>query len=235
MTILDEIRSRGHVFFAIRPHIFIQDRVPLAELEPMLRRCIVQLRGWDLPHVDPHHPVRHKRDHIWQESSWDYHLEHWEFYRSGQLADLTSIRRDWSDISSFQTVPTNWTWGRELPITDTVMTLTEIFEFAARLALTEAGDSGMDVHISYRQMEGRRLVIDDPQRVPLWQEYRYDDTRIDLSRTLSREQLAAEAWDIAADVAIELFGYFGWSPAIQAIRSSQEELRGQARRATQLD
>src|ERR1700693_4181476 len=97
MSVLDDIRSRGHVVVAIRPVAFDPQRVPATELEPILGRSAVQLRGWDLPHIDPHSQVKRKADHIEQESSWRNHLERWAFYQSGQLADITNLRSDWLD------------------------------------------------------------------------------------------------------------------------------------------
>lgn len=210
---------------------FIPDRVALTDLEPLLRRCVVQLRGWDLPHIDAKSPIRRKSDHVEQDSSWNNHIEHWEFYRSGQLGDATSIRSDWLDHSSLHTAPDGWQWGQSLPILDTIITLTEIFELAARLALTPAGDRQMEILLSYRGMGSRRLEVDDPRSAPLFQEYRYDGDRIDIKGAFSREQLAAEAWDLAAQRAVDLFGHFGWAPAMEVIRGSQDELRGQVRRS----
>lgn len=230
MTILDEIRSRGHVVFVIRPQTFNPTLVEHTQLEPLLRRTAVQLRGWDMPHIDPHESVRNKSDHIEQQSSWNNHLEHWEFYSSGQFADLTSIRADWLDRSSLHTAPSGWRRGQTLPVTDTVFTITEIFELAARLAVTPAGDSHMVVSISFRGMAGRVLTVDDTPRVPFAFEYRYDDERIDLSTTISRERLAGEAWDLAAECTLNLFSHFNWKPSIEVIQGSQEELRGVPRR-----
>lgn len=231
MTVVDDIRAKGHVVFTVRPSSFDPRRVPVVELEPILRRCAVQLRGWDLPHIDPQSPVRRKTDRIQQESAWRDHLEQWSFYTSGQLADISSLRFDWLDEYDSHLVPAGWRAGSALPVTDTIFSITEIFELAARLALTPAGDEQMQIAISYRNMEGRVLVVDDNRRAPFFQEYRYDDDRVELTGSFTREQLAGEAWDLAADSARELFTYFGWEPAVEVIKGAQSELRGQARRS----
>jgi hypothetical protein len=231
MTVADDIRSRGHVVFTIRPDTFDSRRVPVSELEPILQRCAVQLRGWDVPHIDPQTPVTSKSDRIEQESSWRNHLEQWSFYGSGQLADMSSLRYDWLDEYDSHLVPTGWQPGNALPVTDTIFTITEVFELAARLAFTPAGDEWVRVAISYRGMEGRILAVDDRRRAPFFQDYRYDDDRIELQAVSTREQLAGEAWDLAAGTARELFAHFGWEPALEVIKGAQNELRGSARRA----
>jgi hypothetical protein len=231
VTTAEDIRSRGHVVFTIRPGTFDPGRVPLTELESILRRCAVQLRGWDVPHIDPQVPLLRKADRVEQASDWKHHLEQWSFYSSGQLADLSNIRYDWLDQYDPHLVPPGWQPGHALPVTDTVFTITEIFELAARLAFTPAGDEQMEIAISYRGLSGRVLVVDDNRRAPFFQDYRYDDETVDVQRSVTREQLASEAWDLAAAASGELFSYFGWEPAIEVIKGAQSELRGPARRA----
>lgn len=233
MSIIDDIRSRGHVVLAIRPADFNPRRVAVSELEPILRRSAVQLRGWDLPHLDPHTAIKRKSDHVEQESSWRNHLERWALYQTGQLADITSLRSDWLDRYDPHLVPAGWEACRSLPVTDTIFTITEILELAARLAFTPAGGEQMEILISYRGLAGRILEVDDNRRAPFFQEHRYDEDQIDLSVSTTREQLAGEAWDLAAGCAKELFDYFGWRPAIEVIKGAQSELRGQARRGDQ--
>lgn len=230
MSIQDDIRSRGHVVVAIRPTNFDPQLVPSTELEPILRRSAVQLRGWDMPHLDPHSPIKRKADHIEQESSWRSHLEHWAFYQSGQFADISSLRHDWLDRYDTQLIPKGWQSGKTLPVADTIFTITEVFELAARLAFTPAGGEQMHVFISYRGLESRILEVDDNRRAPFFREYRYDDDQIDLSAVVPREQLASEAWDLAATYARDLFMAFDWQPAVEVIKGAQGELRGQARR-----
>ncbi len=76
------------------------------------------------------------------------------------------------------------------------------------------------------------LEVDDNRRAPLLGTYSYHDDRINISATLTREQLAGEAWDFAALHALELFSHFGWTPAVEVIKDAQSELRGQARRSS---
>jgi len=79
-------------------------------------------------------------DWIGQEPEWEQYLELWRFYQSGQFVDFMGLDEDWRDQSKLWPPPGDWKPCLFLDVEETVFQLTEIFEFAARLSLTEAGD-----------------------------------------------------------------------------------------------
>jgi hypothetical protein len=114
-----------------------------------------------------------------------------------------------------------------LPLWDTIRQFTEIYEFAARLSLTEAGETSMRVNVKIGNIEGRILGQDDPGRTPL-RYYRYQEPDFSWpsarSESISRDALVADPRELAAEGLAELFKRFDFNAGTQAIRSWQEEL-----------
>ena len=162
--LLDKIRSRGYWQVVIRPHEFDEQRIAdIFALYPILERCSVQLRGWNYPHL--HRSVQFHIDTDWigQEFQWEHYLELWRFYQSGQFIHIAGIRSDWRDQSDIWPPATNgWLPGSVLGIGDTVFGFTEIFEFAARLAFTDASDDFMHISVTLKGLKDRRLQDDSP-------------------------------------------------------------------------
>ena len=118
--------------------------------------------------------------------------------------------------------PTN-----DLPLWDRIYRFSEIYEFAARLALTEAGDAAMRVQVKIGNLEGRFLAQDHPGKTGL-RRYRcpaesFCHPARDAEPIL-REALIAQPREFAAVALRELFGRFEFAATIESIRSWLEEL-----------
>lgn len=225
MTLLEKIRSRGHWRVVIRPGHFEEERIQdIAALYPLIQKTSVELRGWDFPHVDlrtsPHIDV----DWVEQESEWQHYLELWRFYQSGQFIDIAGMPDDWRDQSTLWPADTDWKPGALLGIGDALFTFTEVFELAARLALTEAGDELIYVEVTVAGLQGRSLWVDLPNRWPVFR--RYQASLLDLPYRVEvlRTELVAQSRELALKPAAELFARFGWNPDIATLRDIQKNL-----------
>jgi hypothetical protein len=109
----------------------------------LVQNKAVRFRGWDFPHIDIHNPPQIGIDWVGQEIEWDHHLGSWRLYQSGLFLHVSGFWADWRDHSSFWPPDTNWKPGALLGVADTLFVFTEIFEFAARLSLSEAGGDTM--------------------------------------------------------------------------------------------
>ena len=221
--LLEKIRSRGYWRVVIRPGNFVEKRVAnISALYPLLQKTSVQIRGWDYPHLDVHTPPHVDIDWIAQESEWCQYLEMWRFYQSGQFVDFVGMEDDWLNQFKDWPVPKDWKAGSLLGVENAVFQFTEIFEFAARLSLSEAGDEQMHLEIAVRGLTDRVLRV-EPRRVPLRQrkasiaEFPYE---IDLTRA----ELIINPRDLALNSAVELFRRFGWDPGLEVLRDMQAKL-----------
>lgn len=224
--LLDRIRSRGHWRVVFRPSTFDQTRVQnIAGLYPIIQKTAVELRGWDFPHVDPHSQPHIDVDWVGQESEWEQFLEVWRFYKSGQFVDISGMQEDWRDQSSLCPPDADWKPGLLLGIGDALFSFTEIFEFAARLALTEVGDDRIRIEVTVSGLNGRRLWVDLHNRWPMMRQYEAAVQALPYSVDLLRAALVAEPKELALDPAMELFRRFGWSPTKDMLRELQSQLR----------
>ena len=103
------------------------DRVAYEALLPTVQRCVVQIRGWDFPHLSNQVEIERQADWIGQSSEWEHLLEAWRFYQSGQFVDLSGIWEDWRDQSSLHPAGGDWRQGQTLGVGDALFRLTEIF------------------------------------------------------------------------------------------------------------
>ncbi len=225
MNHLDKIRSRGFWSVVIRPGCFLDDRVAYEVLLPIVQKCVVQIRGWDFPHLSNHVDIERQADWIGQSSEWEHLLEVWRFYQSGQFVDLSGIWDDWRDQSSLSPAGGDWQPGQTLGVGDTLFRLTEIFEFAARLAQTEAGGEVTHIEIAVRKLDGRKLTVDDPNRLSFSYDRKASMKEFVKTLDLSSDELLAKTNEMAVQVARELFLRFDWAPSIQQLSDWQSKLR----------
>jgi hypothetical protein len=221
-----EIRSRGHWEATIRPVAHQPDRVPYEDLEAVLARSRVSLRGWDVPHLNTREPIMRGQQHIDQSTRFQHHMERWRFTQSGQFFHLNGLSEDWRDQSGLHPPGSaSWRPGERLGVTDALWTLTEYFELASRLALTPAGDDEMFISLTLHGLRNRALFVDDPNRVPFHEDYVASVDSFPILRTVDRTVLAAEAWPLALESGRELFLRFGWHPDASVLKSAQDGLR----------
>lgn len=200
------------------------------QLEPILRRCVVQLRGWDFPHFGDRDPIVWRMKSIAGKTEWQYYREVWRFYRSGQFSYLGGIHEDWIDQVEFPRwgPPANLRErGSLLGVGDTLFRMTEIFEFASRLAVTPAGGDAIHIKVEVHNLKDRMLWVDNPNRFPMERDYRADVETYVSEDQFAAAQLAAEARTLAAQWALELFRRFGFSPPLSMLLDQQKELRHQ--------
>ena len=230
MSLSDEIRSKGHWAIVIHPDTYQAKRADLSELETIINRTRVQLRGWDFPHFGGTDPIKHRMRSITCSPDWQYYRESWRLYQSGQFTYLIGLHEDWLDRTERSWGPPAHLMERGplLGVGDSLFRMTEIFEFARRLAVTPLGDEAMHVKVEVHGLEGRMLWVDNPNRFPMEREHRAEIHTFVMEERIPTAQLVAESRSLAADWARELFTRFGWSPPIEMLRGQQDELRWQA-------
>jgi len=217
--ILSKVRSRGHWTVTIRPSHFRKDRVPdISSLTPLLDKIVVQLRGWDFPHIDHREAPAIGIDSIEHSFDWEHNKGAWRFYQSGQFFYVFAIALDWRDESRWWPADQNWKPGTLLGIGDVIFQYAEILEFASRLALTEAGDESMHISVEVGPLAGRYLYMDtNRNRWPI-DLHRASIDGFPFTTTIEKSRLLAEHTNIAFSAALELFKRFGWATSIDIIK-----------------
>lgn len=222
--LLQKAKSRGHWKVVIRPEEFREHRVPdLSALSDIISRATVTFRGWDFPHANGHDGHDIGIDWIGQEIDWSEHVETWRLYQSGQFAFFGTIPDDWQDQSFFSSPERRWEPGAYLPVMDTIFRLTEVYEFAARLAMSEAGGDTMRVSVTLVGLQDRTLRMDHANRSGFSYPRKCTIPEFPYSVPVPRDQLVAEATELALQNANELFVRFHWNAGVDFLRGMQEE------------
>ena len=224
--LLEKIRSRGHWRVVIRPATFDEKRVAdSSALYPILQKTSVQRRGWSFPIMDFAGPPVQGKDWIGQEIDHAPILELWRFYQSGQFVCYSDIQEDWLD-NPHSLLPEEASQGGcrvSWSIEDVIARYTMIFEFAARLAFTGAGDAGMHLEVAVKNLKGYYLTVNsESPGVSLFKPA--DIVELPYKVDLPKTELVAQTRDLALKPAIELFSRFRWNPGIEMLRDIQAEL-----------
>jgi hypothetical protein len=222
----NKILSRGYWQTIIRPASFKEKRIDdIAALFPIIEKAQVRLRGWYFPHIDSSLPYTIDMDWIGQEFEWNHYKTLWRFYQSGLFFHVTGVPLDWRDESTLWPSDERWKPNVLLGIGDTIATFTEIFEFAARLALSEAGDNNLHIEILVGNLQHRFLYVDSSNRWPIGQPYQATIAKFPYETELPRSKLVSESKNLALHASSELFKRFRLDFASETLRSWQDELK----------
>jgi hypothetical protein len=222
LTVLDKIRTRGHWRVVIRPTTFDAKHIAdPSELFPIVERNSVQLRGWDYPHIDHQSPPLRGPDWVGQEyDRIEDEIEVWRLYTTGQFVHYFAIAGEWRDRSRTWPAEPGWEPGRHMYYVQTLYSFVEIFEFAARLALSPAGAALMQVNIDLRKLEGRQLVEID-RRIRFSRPYVTSLPEWNYRRQGTQAELIARPREFAAEAARELIAQFGLDVSLETVTRIQ--------------
>ena len=224
-ALAEEIRSRGHWHVLLRPTAFNPLLVPYRDLERIMDGARVELRGWDVPHLDSRRGVDRGENWIGCSTDWQHHREVWRLHQSGQFVHVAGMPNDWRDRSSLWPADQSWKPGARLGVTDALWTLGEYYTLASRLALALPDTTELIVHVRLQGLRQRVLTIDDRGRAPMAADRTTASDAFDAgAQTLSVEQLVANPRELALDAASELFARFGWNPDRGLLRENLDEL-----------
>jgi hypothetical protein len=223
-ALVDKVRSRGYWDVVIRPEVYEHDRIPYSQLDEIVAAVVVRMRGWPVPLFDYRQDVVRGRDWVGQDIDADLlgHYEAWRFHRSGQFNHLRAVGADWR--GSARISPGSAASGEIIEVWEVLFYLTEIFELAARLALSAAGNETMTIEAGLHGLGSRRLVVGQHNRTEFLQPYRASHDDLTQRVTVSREELVAEPRGRAVDMAHEFFVRFGWKPSRDQLTEHQREL-----------
>lgn len=211
-SLIDKIKSRGYWRVIIRPTQFNKQLIPsLADCRRLLDESKVSLRGWDYPHID-REGFTNGIDWIESSTDWRDILEFWRFYQSGQFANLFNCEEDWTDLSQSQFMRLSQTPlpGGVIDIIEVIYRVTEIYEFAARLAAKNLFGNDLIISVELHGMKNRTLINTDPLRGKLPRDYTCRIDNLPYSRTVSVELLLAESSDLALENILGFFERFNW-------------------------
>lgn len=189
----------------------------------------VSIRGWDYPHTQDREDTRHGLSYPIADG-WELwvrfmgHHETWRFMRSGQFAHFFRLWEDTEGAPAAWRIPEG---TRFLSLESSIATITEVVEFAGRLARIVDYSPALTTRIELVGMQGRRLLA-GPNRW-LSGDYISHQGTITAERELPATPSGLQSDEAAVDMAIEVFRIFGFDIArhiVQEIRTNVLERRG---------
>ena len=230
--ILNKIRSRGHWKVVVHPPCFNDARIPnKSDLAPILENSKVMLWGWSFPYLVEDMSRSEGTDWIGREVSFDSLIELWRFYQSGQFVHYSGMVSDWSKhTGTFSGWPSQWDSGVPgrphvlLDIKEVMIRFAEIFEFAARLSSTQAGDDQMHLEIEVVGVENHLLRVSPNDKVDYFRKMVNPSHKIPFKFDLHMLELKSNTRGLGLKPAAELFAMFGWKPGIAILQDIQSEL-----------
>lgn len=166
ISIVKNIKEGPYWRVNIRPLKFIKERIKsLSEIRNYLEQCKVSLRGWDFPHID-HKNTTNGQDWVQSECEFNDIKEFWRFYKSAQFIHYFSVYEDYYMKSKpNRSLSQNNSFSGYLDIFVTLYRMTEIYEFAMRLAQKGVYENGIYISITLSGIENFKLCFCDNSRV----------------------------------------------------------------------
>jgi len=218
----EKIEANGYWRLNIRPRVVPEQMLSFAQCESVVETASVRLRGWDFPHIsrrlDATHGYQRANDFVENWIDWEVHVEFWRMYRSSQFITYRAL---WEDLDEKQYNGRPRPEGKALSVGSAIYTVTEAFELAYRLAKGGLYEDGATVLLSLENTYHRQLWVNEPSRMPFYEEKRTGSQRIEITRSLTKASLEAADHTLSLEVLQELFGYFGWDVAIATISAQQ--------------
>lgn len=222
-SLIEKIQTRGFWKIIIRPDNFAQERVAYDALFPLVQRCAVDLRGDGFPNAVSELPIIRGADCVGQQIEAGHILEAWNIYQSGQFIYFSGMVDDWLDQSDWPQLREGWQLGNKLAIEEVIRLYTGIYVFASRLSLTEvyAQETHININVLIKGLRGRHLYISAPRRVPLRWAYESQIPDFPYKKRLQKDELIANAKELALRASHNLFLRFGWNAAQAILESTQ--------------
>jgi hypothetical protein len=227
-TVLEKIRSRGHWKVIVRPERFERERIVLSDCIKTVEECKVMLRGWDYPHVSNREPPYVGGvDYSESLTDWDGYKELWRMYQSGQFVHFFGCREDWLGEETTLFGRSRYADTKPGSILEVIMTLysvTEIYEFAMRMAQKKIFDDTILLSITLNGMKDRKLTFLEAGR-HLFEDYVSKIPVVEKERNVTVEDLLGKGHEMALDHTVWILERFNWThPPRSMLKEEQEKL-----------
>lgn len=215
--LLERIQAVGYWRVVLRPIVPLAERLSFQQCGEEVSRARVSLRGWDYPHLshrqDDQGGAERGEDFLENWCDWHSQVEFWRMYRSGQFLSYNAL----DDDTDGDADPNN----RHLNIVGTIYSVTEVIEFAHRLAANGLYRDGYSLNLSLHNTCGRYLDA-GRGRMPFLDFQRSNAESIYIERRVEPDTVEQGAVSTSTSVLLELFDAFGWNPDQNQIRADQE-------------
>ncbi len=226
--LLNKIKSKGYWRVEIRPTKFEKLRIDtLSKTQELVKSCVVTMRGWDYPHWNQQN-VKNKEDWVESWEDWNQYIEYWRFYRSSKFVHLFALHEDHIDMEKALPlrIPSRTKHDGYLSFISATYQITEIFEFAARLASKSVLSGNVFISVGLHNIKDHQLITFETNRFLHDYFVHDDDSSIVIEKEFLEQELLERGDELALDYVIEIFEQFQWNnPPRQVLSEDQKKLR----------
>jgi hypothetical protein len=229
-NLLEKIKSKGYWYVNFAPVEFIPERIKnIIDCKQIIKENQVRFKGWSYPIFPPEVSDRYgiNTGKNYQEGWVDVegNKEIWRLYQSTQFVQYLALQEDWyAEHSLFPDYLTKIKPKTILGVTETLFTITEIFEFISKFYLKNVFSGELNVEITLFNILGRKLKSLDLNRAPLLSDYISSSNEIIFARKYSQESFL-NSTSLSLEVAVYFFNRFSWdNPSLTILESDQKKL-----------
>lgn len=212
--LLKKLRQCGYWRVEMSPGVLRPRRV---DSVPALDVLVRQLRiraSRSYPCSPETGDVRHGDDFTGQARDRGTSIDAWRLWQSGLFIHERALGPDWGDEASAP--------GTELRVFEVIVLLTHVYEFAARLARSVAGDAQMFVRVGVGPLTDRKLRFpsewfDDGSHRSTAARWSWSPPPV------GTPELVSEHRGLARSAAKDLFYRFGWESEPDVLRGLQDQ------------
>jgi hypothetical protein len=201
VSIGEELARFGYWELVAYPTIYQSPRVPIPQLQELVKKAQVALRGWNFPHTDKEN-ARAFGQGIQSATKWNRYREGYRLYQSGLFLWK---RAYWEDIEDGKTEDGR----RTLSFISAIYSFTEFMLFFSRLYGELSPDNSLVIRVALHGCKDRELASFEFM-VPFWPGHISGEEVISQQETLQVAELKAAPLDVAARMVKHVFHVFNW-------------------------
>ena len=226
--LIQKIESKGYWRVVIRPTVFEEKRIKtFSDARKLVDSNKVSFGGWDYPFYDDN-DVTIIENYIEGSVDWRHHMEYWRFFRSGQFLHLMALYEDHIDLDGILPIsyPPRPARTGYLSILNVTHTVTEIFEFAARLGSKGALEPSVQISVQLHNLDDHQLANFDKLSMFPDRYVRSSKAAIVYEVETTVQELISNSDDLALDGIVGIYESFNWiNPGREPIAEDQRKLR----------
>ncbi len=213
--ILNKIKSKGYWRIHFVPIVTSKDKIStVAQCRDILKKAVVMLRGWDYPHLPEsnsgHGVLYNGPDYIASYIDWGFSKEFWRMHQSEQFIHFFGMLEDWYGEDSFFIERKDVPSGETFDMIQAIYRITEIYEFLRRLVEQGVYKEGVSLSIELFGVNGRRIVLNSPNRIRLSEQYVARIDEIPFKKEYTAKVISERSQDITLEAIEYIFTRFNW-------------------------
>lgn len=221
-----KIDSIGNMKVIFEPTVYKENRVQKKDLQGVLEKTQVSLRGWSFPHIPREDRDDGKRPYsigngVEFYTSWQDMVEAFRFYQSGQFLAKFALREDTLGEAYGKKIEA----GKYLDFLSLIYKITEIVSFIKNL-IDSTDIEGGRLTIEFHKIKDRVLEPIFSQNIFSFNAgYICRMDEISITREFDREKISNDFLEIGREFIKAVFDDFNWrNYSDQMIQTHQENL-----------